>query len=63
MQKFKNIERYLESFGRSVINKAKGNLKRRGKGNGKLESSLRSEVKKETKVMRCSFLWSLMEHS
>ncbi|QDP62833.1 MAG: hypothetical protein Unbinned579contig1003_28 [Prokaryotic dsDNA virus sp.] len=55
MQKFKNIERYLESFGRSVINKAKGNLKRRGKGNGKLESSLRSEVKKGNKGYEVQF--------
>ena len=38
-----NIERYLESFGRQVVNRSKGNLQRAGKG-GKLENSIKFEV-------------------
>ena len=38
-----NIERYLESFGKQVVNRAKGNLQKAGKG-GKLEESIRFEV-------------------
>ena len=38
-----NIERYLESFGKQVVNRSKGNLKRAGKG-GKLENSIKFEV-------------------
>jgi hypothetical protein len=39
----KNIERYLESFGKQVVNRSKGNLQRAGKG-GKLEDSIKFEV-------------------
>ena len=38
-----NIERYLNSFGKQVVNRSKGNLQRAGKG-GKLESSIKFEV-------------------
>jgi len=38
-----NIERYLNSFGKQVVNRAKGNLQKAGKG-GKLEESIRFEV-------------------
>ena len=38
-----NIERYLESFGKQVVNRSKGNLQRAGKG-GKLEESIKFEV-------------------
>ena len=38
-----NIERYLNSFGKQVVNRAKGNLQKAGKG-GKLEKSIRFEV-------------------
>ena len=38
-----NIERYLESFGKQVVNRSKGNLQRAGKG-GKLENSIKFEV-------------------
>lgn len=38
-----NIERYLNSFGKQVVNRAKGNLQRAGKG-GKLEDSIKFEV-------------------
>ena len=39
----KNIERYLESFGKQVVNRSKGNLQKAGKG-GKLEDSIKFEV-------------------
>ena len=38
-----NIERYLESFGKQVVNRSKGNLQKSGKG-GKLEDSIKFEV-------------------
>lgn len=38
-----NIERYLNSFGKQVVNRAKGNLQKAGKG-GKLENSIKFEV-------------------
>ena len=38
-----NIERYLNSFGKQVVNRSKGNLQRAGKG-GKLEDSIKFEV-------------------
>ena len=41
--KTENIERYLESFGKQVVNRSKGNLQRAGKG-GKLEESIKFEV-------------------
>ena len=41
--KTENIERYLESFGKQVVNRSKGNLQRAKKG-GKLENSIKFEV-------------------
>jgi hypothetical protein len=41
--KTENIERYLESFGKQVVNRSKGNLQKSGKG-GKLEDSIKFEV-------------------
>lgn len=38
-----NIERYLESFGKQVVNRSKGNLQRAGKG-GKLENSIKFDI-------------------
>jgi hypothetical protein len=38
-----NIERYLESFGKQVVNRSKGNLQKAGKG-GKLEDSIKFKV-------------------
>ena len=38
-----NIERYLESFGKQVVNRSKGNLQKADKG-GKLEDSIKFEV-------------------
>jgi len=38
-----NIKRYLNSFGKQVVNRSKGNLQKAGKG-GKLENSIKFEV-------------------
>ena len=38
-----NIERYLESFGKQVVNRAKGNLQKAKKG-GALEQSIKFEI-------------------
>ena len=43
----KNLERYLNSFGKQVVNRAKGNLKRRDKVvTGKLLNSVKYNVVK-----------------
>ena len=42
--KTKNIERYLESFGKQVVNRAKGNLQRAKGGGSKLENSVKFEI-------------------
>ncbi len=42
--KTKNIERYLESFGKQVVNRAKGNLQRAKGGGSKLEDSVKFEI-------------------
>ena len=41
--KTENIERYLNSFGKQVVNRSKGNLQKAGKG-GKLEGSVKFKV-------------------
>ena len=41
--KTENIERYLNSVGKKVVNQSKGNLQRAGKG-GKLEESIYFKV-------------------
>ena len=41
--KTENIERYLESFGKQIVNRSKGNLQKAGKG-GKLEESIKFKV-------------------
>tara|TARA_R110002012_G_scaffold233863_1_gene407289 strand:+ start:1710 stop:2243 length:534 start_codon:yes stop_codon:yes gene_type:complete len=40
----KNIERYLNSFGKQVVNRAKGNLQKAKGGGTALEQSIRFEV-------------------
>jgi|TARA_R110002020_G_scaffold101179_1_gene238610 hypothetical protein len=42
--KTENIERYLNSFGKQVVNRAKGNLQKEKGGGTKLENSIRFEV-------------------
>ena len=39
-----NIERYLESFGKQVVNRAKGNLQKSKGGGTNLENSIKFEV-------------------
>ena len=41
----KNVERYLNSFGKQVVNRAKSNLGKAKGGNTKLAQSIRFEVK------------------
>tara|TARA_Y100001963_G_C6613732_1_gene368297 strand:- start:70 stop:597 length:528 start_codon:yes stop_codon:yes gene_type:complete len=42
--KTENIERYLNSFGKQVVNRAKGNLQKSKGGGTSLENSIRFEV-------------------
>jgi len=42
--KTQNIERYLESFGKQVVNRAKGNLQKAKGGNTNLEKSISFKV-------------------
>jgi hypothetical protein len=44
----KNIERYLESFGKQVVNRSKGNIQKAKGGKTNLEKSLRFEVVKDS---------------
>ena len=53
----KNIERYLESFGKQVVNRSKGNLQKAGKG-GKLEGSIKFEVVTTTDGFTVQFYMS-----
>jgi len=41
---YPSLEKYLNSFGKQVVNKAKGILQRTGKGGGNLEKSIRFKV-------------------
>jgi hypothetical protein len=52
-----NIERYLESFGKQVVNRSKGNLQKAGKG-GKLEESIKFEVITTTDGFTVQFFMS-----
>jgi hypothetical protein len=42
--KHKNLERFLNSWGKSVVKSAKANLKSAGKGGGKLENSIKYKI-------------------
>ena len=55
--KTENIERYLESFGKQVVNRSKGNLQKAGKG-GKLEGSIKFEVVTTTDGFTVQFYMS-----
>jgi len=44
--KTKNLERFLDSFGKEIVQRAKKNLVAAGKGGGKLERSIKSKVVK-----------------
>ena len=52
-----NIERYLNSFGKQVVNRSKGNLQKAGKG-GKLEESISFKVIKEGENYTVQFYMS-----
>jgi hypothetical protein len=53
----KNIENYLNSFGRQVVNRSKANLQRAGKG-GKLEQSIKFEVIEDADGFTVQFFMS-----
>ena len=53
----KNIENYLNSFGKQVVNRSKGNLQKAGKG-GKLEDSISFKVIKEGENYTVQFFMS-----
>jgi hypothetical protein len=46
--KTENIERYLNSFGKQVVNRSKGNLGKAKGGNTKLAQSIKFEVKTDS---------------
>ena len=46
--KTENVERYLNSFGKQVVNRAKGNLQKAKGGGTKLESSIKFKIQKDT---------------
>jgi hypothetical protein len=46
MKTTKNLERFLNSYGKEIVKRAKSNLKNAGKGGGKLEKSIKSKVVK-----------------
>jgi hypothetical protein len=53
----KNIENYLNSFGKQVVNRSKGNLQKAGKG-GKLENSISFKVIQEGENYTVQFYMS-----
>ena len=55
--KTENIERYLTSFGKQVVNRSKGNLQRAGKG-GKLEESITFKVIEDSDGFTVQFFMS-----
>ena len=50
-----NIESYLNSFGKQVVNRAKGGLKRKGKGGGPLELSIKFKLERSKKGFSVQF--------
>ena len=53
--KTENIENYLNSFGKQVVNRAKGNLQKSKGGGTNLESSIRFEIVSDTKGFTVQF--------
>jgi len=53
----KNIENYLNSFGKQVVNRSKANLQRAGKG-GKLEESIKFKVIEDADGFKVQFFMS-----
>ena len=56
--KTENIERYMNSFGKQVVNRSKGNLQKAGKG-GKLEDSIKFEVVETPNGFTLQFFMSI----
>jgi hypothetical protein len=52
-----NLERYLNSFGKQVVNRSKGNLQKAGKG-GKLEDSISFKVIEDADGFTVQFFMS-----
>lgn len=50
-----NLQRYLNSFGKQVVNRAKGNLQKAKGGGSALEKSIRYEVVKEADGFTVNF--------
>ena len=55
--KTENIERYLNSFGKQIVNRAKGNLQKAGKG-GKLEDSISFKIVEDKEGFTVQFYMS-----
>ncbi len=53
--KTENIENYLNSFGKQVVNRAKGNLQKSKGGGTNLESSIRFEIVSDAKGFTVQF--------
>ena len=53
-----NIERYLNSFGKQVVNRAKGNLQKAKGGGTKLENSINFKVVTEADGFAIQFYMS-----
>jgi hypothetical protein len=51
----KNLENYLNSFGKQVVKDAKSNLSKAGKGGGNLEKSIKFNVVKNGDVLDVEF--------
>ena len=54
------LERYLNSFGKQVVNRAKGNLQKSKGGGTNLEKSLSFKVIQMLMVLLYNFLWIAM---
>ena len=53
-----NIEKYLNSFGKQVVNRAKGSLQKKKGGGTDLESSIYFKVRKSSKGFTVEFYMS-----
>ena len=53
-----NIERYLNSFGKQVVNRAKGNLQKAKGGGTALEASIKFEVVADAEGFTVKFYMS-----
>jgi len=56
--KHKNLERYLDSVGKQVVNRAKGNLQKKKGGGTKLENSIKFKVVPDKKGFIIQFIMS-----